>query len=168
MGTPAPLGSRLCYRSVLVLPLTVELLPRAHSEPLRTPMRQVLCGTVRGWQRKRAEKSCGLRVQAAACNLAWLLRKLMEAGTPRALLDLVAGLFLVLLRLISTGRVDSQPTHPFGTAIPHRWLSSWPMRQARSCRPKTTGSDKRWLLGPYRVWHRSANYVASRRFECGR
>jgi hypothetical protein len=69
-----------------------------------------------------AKETCRkeLRVQAAACNLAWLLRKLMEAGTPRALLDLVAGLFLVLLRLISTGRVDSQRTHPFGTAIPHR------------------------------------------------
>jgi hypothetical protein len=33
MATPAPLGSRLGHRSFLVFPLTVELLPRAHSGP---------------------------------------------------------------------------------------------------------------------------------------
>jgi transposase len=43
-----------------------------------------------------------LLLQAAACNLALLLRKMMGAGTPRALHDVVAHLFFVLLRLIST------------------------------------------------------------------
>ena len=41
-----------------------------------------------------------LLLQAAACNLALLLRKMMGAGTPRALHDVVAHLFFVLLRLI--------------------------------------------------------------------
>ena len=43
-----------------------------------------------------------LLVQAAACNLALVLRKMMGAGTPRALNDVVAGLFLLLWRLLST------------------------------------------------------------------
>jgi transposase len=42
-----------------------------------------------------------LLLQAAACNLALRLRKMMGAGTPRALHDVVAHLFFVLLRLIS-------------------------------------------------------------------
>ena len=60
-----------------------------------------------------------LLVQAAACNLALLLRKMMGAGTPRALQDAVAGLFLVLLRLTSIATVDSESTHRLWTAIPH-------------------------------------------------
>jgi hypothetical protein len=54
-----------------------------------------------------------LLVQAAACNLALLLRKMMGAGTPRALHDTVAGLLIVLLRLLSTKGVDSEPTCRF-------------------------------------------------------
>lgn len=42
-----------------------------------------------------------LLLQAAACNLALLLRKMMGAGTPRALHDVVAHLFFVLLCFIS-------------------------------------------------------------------
>ena len=42
-----------------------------------------------------------LLLQAAACNLALLLRKMIGAGTPRAMQDAVAHLLLVLLRLIS-------------------------------------------------------------------
>lgn len=42
-----------------------------------------------------------LLLQAAACNLALLLRKMMGAGTPRALHDVVAHLFFVLVPLIS-------------------------------------------------------------------
>ena len=61
-----------------------------------------------------------LLVQAAACNLALLLRKMIGAGTPRALQDVVAGLLLVLLRLPSTTRIDSEPTRRFWTAISHR------------------------------------------------
>ena len=42
-----------------------------------------------------------LLLQAAACNLALLLRTMIGAGTPRALQDVVANLLVVLLRLIS-------------------------------------------------------------------
>jgi hypothetical protein len=37
-------------------------------------------------------------LQAAACNLALLLRKMTGAGTPRALHDVVAHLFFILLQ----------------------------------------------------------------------
>ena len=47
---------------------------------------------------------------------AWLLRKLMEAGTPRALLDLVAGLFLVSV----TADLDLQSRFPANSLGPHR------------------------------------------------
>jgi hypothetical protein len=43
-----------------------------------------------------------LLLQAAACNLALLLRRLIGAGTPRAFQDVVIGLFFHLMRLIST------------------------------------------------------------------
>ena len=43
-----------------------------------------------------------LLLQAVACNLALLLRKMIGAGTPRALRDLVPRLFFLLLRLISS------------------------------------------------------------------
>src|SRR5216683_2510720 len=75
-----------------------------------------------------------LLVQAAACNLALLLRKMIGAGTPRALQDVVAGLFLVLWRLLSTARVDCEPTRRYWTAIPHRRQSTWPI-----CQPKAGG-----------------------------
>ena len=43
-----------------------------------------------------------LLLQAVAYNLALLLRKMIGAGTPRALRDLVPRLFFLLLRLISS------------------------------------------------------------------
>jgi len=61
-----------------------------------------------------------LLVQAAACNLALLLRKMIGAGTPRALQDAVAGLFFVLLRLISLASADCGPTGLSLTAVPRR------------------------------------------------
>jgi transposase len=41
-----------------------------------------------------------LLLQAAACNLALLIRKMIGAGTPRALWDLAGRVFLLLWRLI--------------------------------------------------------------------
>jgi len=61
-----------------------------------------------------------LLVQAAACNLALLLRKMIGAGTPRALQDAVAGLFFVLLRLNSLASADCGPTGLSLTAVPRR------------------------------------------------
>jgi len=42
-----------------------------------------------------------LLLQAAACNLALVLRKMIGARTPRAMQDAVVHLFLVLVQLIS-------------------------------------------------------------------
>jgi transposase len=65
-----------------------------------------------------------LLLQAAACNLALLLRKMIGAGTPRALQDVVARLFFILLRLLSTINAIAVPPHSLPACmsrrIPHR------------------------------------------------
>ena len=65
-----------------------------------------------------------LLLQAAACNLALLLRKMIGAGTPRAMQDAVAHLLLVLLRLISAMNALNKPARPLPAVIsrrmPHR------------------------------------------------
>ena len=61
-----------------------------------------------------------LLVQAAACNLALLLRKMSGAGTPRALRDTLAGLFLLLSRLLWEARTHSEATDSISTAIQRR------------------------------------------------
>ncbi len=65
-----------------------------------------------------------LLLQAAACNLALLLRKMIGAGTPRAMQDAVAHLLLVLLRLISAINALNRPARPLPAVIsrriPHR------------------------------------------------
>ncbi len=82
-----------------------------------------------------------LLVQAAACNLALLLRRMMGAGTPRALHDAVAGVFLLLWRLLSTAR-GSIPTHsPVMDYHPTPGTEFWPTRPAQRCRSKMTSSD---------------------------
>jgi hypothetical protein len=53
-----------------------------------------------------------LLLQAAACNLALLLRKLIGAGTPRALQDVAISLFFHFMRLISTLNVVAVPRQP--------------------------------------------------------
>ncbi|HET7441083.1 MAG TPA: transposase [Terriglobales bacterium] len=82
-----------------------------------------------------------LLVQAAACNLALLLRKMMGAGTPRAFHDVVAGLSLLLWRLLSTA-LGSIPTHsPVLDDHPAPETEFWPTRLAQRCRSKMTSSD---------------------------
>jgi hypothetical protein len=82
-----------------------------------------------------------LLVQAAACNLALLLRKMIGAGTPRALHDVVAGLFLLLCRLLPTAR-GSIPTHLLVLdSHPAPEAEFWLTRPAQRCRSKMTGSD---------------------------
>jgi hypothetical protein len=51
-----------------------------------------------------------LLLQAAAGNLALLLRKMMGVGTPRALHDVVARLLFILVRLLST--INAIPVPP--------------------------------------------------------
>ncbi len=61
-----------------------------------------------------------LLLQAAACNLALLLRKMMGAGTPRALHDVVAHLFFVLLRLISAINAIPVPSRSLSACMSRR------------------------------------------------
>jgi len=64
-----------------------------------------------------------LLLQAAACNLALLLRKVIGAGTPRALQDLVARLFFVffaLLRLTSATKAGFASPCSLPVAISRR------------------------------------------------
>jgi len=61
-----------------------------------------------------------LLLQAAACNLALLLRKMMGAGTPRALQDAGARLFFILLRLLSTINAISVPPRPLSACRSRR------------------------------------------------
>ena len=58
-----------------------------------------------------------LLLQAAACNLALMLRKMIGAGTPPALQGLVARLFFLLLRLVSGSNAISAPPRSLLIAI---------------------------------------------------
>jgi transposase len=64
-----------------------------------------------------------LLLQAAACNLALVLRTMIGAGTPRALQDAVANLLIVFLRLVSAmnqnGSTESRSWPPH---------TSWPKK----------------------------------------
>jgi hypothetical protein len=65
-----------------------------------------------------------LLLQAAACNLALLLRKMLGAGTPRALQDVVALLFFVFLRRMWVTNAVSEllraSSAVFSPRMPHR------------------------------------------------
>ena len=65
-----------------------------------------------------------LLLQASACNLALLLRKMIGAGTPRAMHHAMAHLLLVFLRLVSAMDALNRPVHPLPAVIsrrmPHR------------------------------------------------
>jgi transposase len=81
-----------------------ELLERTFAHAYETgALRRLYVRGKRNVQKK-------LLVQAAACNLALLLRKMIGAGTPRALQDAVAGLFFILLRLFSLATADCGPS----------------------------------------------------------
>jgi transposase len=68
-----------------------------------------------------------LLLQAAACNLALLLRKMIGAGTPRAMQDAGAHLLLVLLRLISAMNALNRPARPLPAVISRRNAASPPL-----------------------------------------
>ena len=61
-----------------------------------------------------------LLLQAAACNLALLLRKMMGAGTPRALHDALAGLILALLHLLAAVGALPKLARPSPAVNSHR------------------------------------------------
>ena len=61
----------------------------------------------RGTYRKRRPRRPlkGMLLQAAACNLALILRQMLGAGTPRGLQDRLVELFLTLFRIVTLGKV---------------------------------------------------------------
>ena len=79
-----------------------------------------------------------LLLQAAACNLALLLRKMIGAGTPRALWDLVARVFFLFLRLISPMNALNRPARSLPVVIsrrpPNRPAASTAHRAGRKAR----------------------------------
>ena len=81
-----------------------------------------------------------LLLQAAGCNLALLLRKMIGAGTPRALQDNVARLFFILLRLFSTINAISVPPRSLLTCVPRLipHLGQWSMCSSENSMPEIT------------------------------
>ena len=83
-----------------------------------------------------------LLLQAAACNLALLLRKMMGAGTPRALQDVAARLFFILLRPLSTMNAISAPPRSLSRCrsrqTPHR--GQWVRRKTRCQKSPVLGT----------------------------
>ena len=77
-----------------------------------------------------------LLLQAAAGNLALMLRHRMGAGTPRGLQDLLAGSLLVLLRLIWAETVIGQPPEVSGRPEIRTDSRSVAARGLRNCRRK--------------------------------
>ncbi len=81
-----------------------------------------------------------LLLQTAAYNLALLLRKMIGEGTPRALRDLVARLFFLLLRLISASNAISAPPRSSSADI-SRHVASRSMRSPRNRHSEFNGLD---------------------------
>ncbi len=74
--------------------------------------------------RGRSNVAKRVLLQAAAFNLALILRSITKAGTPRGLADLKAGLLCALLRVLDTlsalFRADYEPTEDFAGS-PHQF-----------------------------------------------
>jgi transposase len=106
---------------------------------------------VRG--KKNVQKK--LLLQAAACNLALLLRKMIGAGTPRALQDVVARLFVALLRLMWGTDEPSEPSRSF--RLPSRAGS----------RIGTDSSDRKLLADKARFRHGLLGVTSAESEGCG-
>jgi transposase len=95
-----------------------ELVERTFAHAYETGARRRLY--VRGKQNVQKR----LLLQAAACNLALLLRKMIGAGTPRALQDVGARLLFIFWRLLSTINAISVPPRSLSACMsrraPHR------------------------------------------------
>ena len=93
-------------------------------------------GRRRLYVRGKANVQKKLLLQAAACNLALILRQMLGAGTPRGLQDRLVELFWTLFRIVTHGKVRMEGqtglSHPEG-----RTHSSAPTgRHSTSCRSK--------------------------------
>ena len=124
-GKSAEKAAVYANRQRIAGPRGKQLLRRRGEQVERTFAHAYETGALRRLQvRGKQNVQKRLLLQAAACNLALLLRKMIGAGTPRALQDLVGRLFLILLRLLSTINVISVPTRSLSAymshQIPHR------------------------------------------------
>jgi transposase len=77
-------------------------------------------------------------LQAAACNLALLLRKMVGVGTPRAMQDAVAHLLLVLLQGISAMDGVNKPARSLPAVISRRVPHRHHCAQQEPAREKST------------------------------
>ena len=82
-----------------------------------------------------------LLLQAAACNLGLLLRQMLGSGTPRALRDRLADLFLLFFWMMALAKAAAGPRQPLSGAV--RTTESLLRRFAapRNCCSKTPGLD---------------------------
>ena len=82
-----------------------------------------------------------LLLQAAACNLGLLLRPMLGAGTPRALRNRLADLFLLFFWMRALAKAAAGPRQPLSGAV--RTTESLLRRFAapRNCCSKTPGLD---------------------------
>ena len=84
-----------------------KALLRKRGQMLERPFAHLFeTGGRRRWDvRGKAKVQKKLLRQAAACNLALLLRQMLGAGTPRGLQDRRVELFLTLFRIVTLGKV---------------------------------------------------------------
>ena len=82
-----------------------------------------------------------LLLQAAACNLALILRQMLGAGTPWVLRDRLADLFLLFFWMRALAKAAAGPRQPLSGAV--RTTESLLRRFAapRNCCSKTPGLD---------------------------
>ena len=87
--------------------------------------------------RKRGE----LLLQAAACNLALVLRQMLGAGTPRGLQDRLAQLFLIFLWITVWEMSRGQRSSALSRGNQSRLCPARYPRRLQSCRPKKADLD---------------------------
>jgi transposase len=118
-----------------------QLLRRRGERVERTFARAYETGALRRLQLRGKENvQKKLLLQASACNLALLLKKMIGAGTPRALQDVVACLFFALLRLTWATGALSDPVARLD-CHPAQEVASAPIVSTGSCGPIKPGLD---------------------------
>ena len=120
-----------------------KALLRKRGEMLERPFAHLFetGGMRRLYVRGKANVQKKLLLQAAACNLALILRQMLGAGTPRALRDRLADLFLLFFWMMVLAKAAAGPRQPLSGAV--RTTESLLRRFAapRNCCSKTPGLD---------------------------
>ena len=136
-----------------------KALLRKRGEMLERPFAHLFetGGMRRLYVRGKANVQKKLLLQAAACNLALILRQMLGAGTPRALRDRLADLFLLFFWMMALAKAAAGLRQPLSGAV--RTTESLLRRFAapRNCCSKTPGLDTGCycpLRGKRRRWRR--------------